>query len=141
MSDPSRAVKITTSDSDAEVEADREETLPSVLAERLSLVAETFGQSESQFIKTAVREQLDELLDSESIRRRLKKDFYAGDISYESLVVLLGGEEAKAYRYLKDRLDREPNELPGNPVDEDVYGDFDLDAAPTPMDDADESRE
>jgi predicted DNA-binding protein len=133
MSDSSRAVKITTGDAD--VEAEREETLPPVLVERLSLVAEAFGQSESQFIKTAIREQLDELLDSERVRQRLKKDFYAGDISYESLVVLLGREEANAYRYLKERLDREPNELPGDPVDEDVYGDFDLDGAPTPTGD------
>ncbi|WP_135824863.1 hypothetical protein [Halorussus ruber] len=133
MSDSSRAVKITTSGLGSE--EGQEEALPPVLVERLSVVAEAFGQSENQFVKTALREQIDAMLDSESVRRRIEKDFYADDISYESLVLLLGQEEARAYQHLKERLDREPNELPGNSVDEDVYGDFDPDTAPTPTGD------
>lgn len=134
MSDSSRAVKITTSEPGSD-EGIQEEVLPPVLVERLSVVAEAFGQSENQFVKTALREQIDAMLDSESVRRRIEKDFYSGDISYESLVLLLGQEEARAYRYMKERLDREPNELPGDSVDADVYGDFDPATAPTPAGD------
>lgn len=133
MADPSRSMKITAGESEADVEGNEETVLPAVLVERLSLVADTFGQSETQFVKTALREQIDAMLDSERVKRRIENDFYAGDLSYENLVLLVGQEEANAYRYLKERLHREPDELPGDPVDEDVYGNFDPAAAPTPV--------
>lgn len=132
MADPSRSMKITAGESGADVEGIEETVLPSVLVERLSLVADTFGQSETQFVKTALREQIDAMLDSERVKRRIENDFYAGDLSYENLVLLVGQEEANACRYLKERLHRDPDELPGDRVDDDVYGDFDTASAPTP---------
>lgn len=132
MADPSHSMKITATEPDADVEGVQETALPSVLVERLSLIADTFGQSETQFVKTALREQIDAMLDSERVKRRIESDFYAGNLSYENLVLLVGQEEANAYRYLKERLHREPDELPGDSVDEDVYGDFDTASAPTP---------
>lgn len=138
MADPSHSMKITATESDADVEGVQETALPAVLVERLSLIADTFGQSETQFVKTALREQIDAMLDSERVKRRIESDFYAGNLSYENLVLLVGQEEANAYRYLKERLHREPDELPGDPVDEDVYGDFDSASAPTPVDEEDE---
>lgn len=133
MADPSRSMKITASGgSDSDAEGAQEASLPSVLVERLSLIADTFGQSETQFVKTALREQMDAMLDSERVERRIENDFYAGDLSYENLVLLVGQEEANAYRYLKERLHRDPDDIPGESVDEDVYGDFDAASAPTP---------
>lgn len=138
MADPSHSMKITATESEADVEGVQETALPSVLVERLSLIADTFGQSETQFVKTALREQIDAMLDSERVKRRIESDFYAGNLSYENLVLLVGQEEANAYRYLKERLHREPDELPGDSVDEDVYGGFDTASAPTPRDGDDE---
>lgn len=138
MADPSNSVRIAPDKSKTDVEGLQETVLPPVLVERLSLVADTFGQSENQFVKTALREQIDAMLDSGRVKRRVENDFYSGDLSYENLVLLVGQEEANAYRYLKERLHREPNELPGESVDEDVYGDFDTSSAPTPASDGDE---
>lgn len=138
MADPSQSARITAGESEADVEGVEETALPSILVERLSLVADTFGQSETQFVKNALREQIDAMLDSERVKRRIENDFYSGDLSYENLVLLVGQEEANAYRYLKERLHREPNELPRESVDEDVYGDFDAASAPTPAGTGDE---
>lgn len=134
MGDPSSSVEVTGGEAEVDAEGIRETVLPSVLVERLSLVAETFGQSENQFIKTALREQIDEVLASERIKRRIESDFYSGDLSYENLVLLVGREDARAYQYLKERLHREPNDISGESVNEDVYGDFDAATAPTPDD-------
>ncbi|WP_121820769.1 hypothetical protein [Halostella salina] len=81
---------------------------PEDLVEEADAVADLLDTSRTNLLIDALRQQLDEIANDESFRRRLKEAYYEDRLGFETVEMVLGREEATRLRLLRESLDREP---------------------------------
>jgi len=83
---------------------------PTSLVQRVDAVAEITDTSRTRILVDALRNELDDLVRAEEIRRLINDAFYAGQMDFETVESVLGTEEALRLKLLRDSMDREPPE-------------------------------
>lgn len=99
---------------------------PTSLVEQVDAVAELLDTSRTRILVDALRNELDDLVHEEEVRRLIADAFYASEITFETVESVLGTEEALRMKLLRDSIDREPPEpvLEDRPPAEDFYDGF-----------------
>jgi len=95
---------------------------PEGLVEKTDVIAEVLDTTRTRILTDALRDEIDDLTDDESLRRRVKEGYYDGELGFEEVRAVLGTEEAVRTRFLRESLDREPPEPVGDGLP--TKGDF-----------------
>ena len=83
---------------------------PALIVERADNVAELLDVSRTQLLIDALQDELDELIDDEGFRSRLRDAYYDERIDFQTVKSVLGQEEAMRMKLLRASIDREPPE-------------------------------
>jgi hypothetical protein len=83
---------------------------PASIVERADNVAELLDVSRTQLLIDALQDELDELIDDEGFRSRLRDAYYDERIDFQTVKSVLGQEEAMRMKLLRASIDREPPE-------------------------------
>lgn len=83
---------------------------PASLVARADAIAAVLETSRTRILVDALRDELDELVRDDEVRREFDDAFYAGRIDFETVEAVLGTEEAMRMKLLRDSIDREPPE-------------------------------
>lgn len=96
---------------------------PSSLVERVDAVAELLDTSRTRILIDALRDELDDLIHAEEVRRLINDAYYRGETDFETVESVLGTEEALRMKLLRDSIDREPPqpEITETPPDAEFY--------------------
>ena len=83
---------------------------PALIVERADNVAELLDVSRTQLLIDALQDELNELIDDEGFRSRLRDAYYDERIDFQTVKSVLGQEEAMRMKLLRASIDREPPE-------------------------------
>lgn len=96
---------------------------PTSLVDQVDAVAELLDTSRTRILVDALRNELEDLVHEEEVRRLIADAFYAGDVGFDTVESVLGTEAALRMKLLRESIDREPPEpeLADRPPAEDFY--------------------
>ncbi|WP_049903840.1 hypothetical protein [Halococcus agarilyticus] len=83
---------------------------PKSIVERADNVAELLDISRTRLLIDALQDELDELVNEEGFRNRLRDAYYDERIDFQTVKSVLGQEEAMRMKLLRASIDREPPE-------------------------------
>ena len=93
---------------------------PEHLVDRLDAIADLLDRDRTDLLVEAMHEYIEETTDSERFREAVARNYYDGQLDFETVERLVGTETAQRHRILKADLDAEPLETPA-PTDTDIY--------------------
>ncbi|EMA55871.1 hypothetical protein [Halococcus salifodinae] len=97
---------------------------PASIVERADNVAELLNVSRTQLLIDALQDELDELINDEGFRSRLRDAYYDERIDFQTVKSVLGQEEAMRMKLLRASIDRDPPEpqvIAELPSDDEFY--------------------
>ena len=83
---------------------------PTSIVERADNVAELLDISRTRLLIDALQDELDDLVDDEGFRSRLRDAYYDERVDFQTVKSVLGQEEAIRMKLLRASIDREPPE-------------------------------
>ena len=89
---------------------------PASLVARADSVSDLLGVSRTRLLVEALVTRLDEVTDDETVRERVREAYYEGRIDRETLVSLLGHEEAARVHQLRASIANDPP-VPDDEID------------------------
>ena len=83
---------------------------PASIVERADKVAELLDISRTRLLIDALQDELDELVNDDGFRSRLRDAYYDERVDFQTVKSVLGQEEAMRMQLLRASIDREPPE-------------------------------
>jgi hypothetical protein len=97
---------------------------PISLVERADSIAEVLDRTRTDFLISALEDEIEKLKQDERFRQKIKNAYYNNRIDHDVVEDILGYEEAMRLKLLRDSIDRnppEPHPEDSPPSDEEFY--------------------